>query len=147
LSLANAISSSGLAAWIGESVQSLETFPIILLIFAVIIIVVFLTEITSNTATTAAFLPILASTAIGMGQNPLMFILPAAISASCAFMLPVATPPNAIIYGSGKVSIPQMAKAGFWLNIIIATILTLASYTFFAYVFGIEVGVIPEWVS
>lgn len=147
LSLANAISSSGLAAWIGESVQSLETFPVILLIFSVIIIVVFLTEITSNTATTAAFLPILASTAIGMGQNPMMFILPAAISASCAFMLPVATPPNAIIYGSGKVSIPQMAKAGFWLNIIISIILTLASYTFFAYVFGIEVGVIPEWVS
>ena len=147
LSLANAISSSGLAAWIGESVQSLDAFPIILLIFAVILIVVFLTEITSNTATTAAFLPILASTAIGMGQNPLMFILPATISASCAFMLPVATPPNAIIYGSGKVSIPQMAKAGFWLNIILSIILTLASYTFFAYVFGIEVGIIPGWAS
>lgn len=147
LSLANAISSSGLAAWIGESVQSLETFPIILLIFAVILIVVFLTEITSNTATTAAFLPILASTAIGMGQNPMMFIIPATISASCAFMLPVATPPNAIIYGSGKVSIPQMAKAGLWLNIIIATILTIATYYFFAYVFGVEVGVIPDWVQ
>lgn len=147
LSLANAISSSGLAAWIGESVQSLETFPIILLIFAVILIVVFLTEITSNTATTAAFLPILASTAIGMGQNPMLFIIPATISASCAFMLPVATPPNAIIYGSGKVSIPQMAKAGLWLNIIIATILTIATYYFFAYIFGVEVGVIPDWVQ
>lgn len=147
LSLANAISSSGLAAWIGESVQSLETFPIILLIFAVILIVVFLTEITSNTATTAAFLPILASTAIGMGQNPMMFIIPATISASCAFMLPVATPPNAIIYGSGKVSIPQMAKAGLWLNIIIATILTIVAYYFFAYVFGIEVGIVPDWVQ
>lgn len=147
LSLAMAISSSGLAAWIGESVQSLETFPIIILVFSVILIVVFLTEITSNTATTAAFLPILASTAIGMGQNPMMFILPAAISASCAFMLPVATPPNAIIYGSGKVSIPQMAKAGFWLNITISIILALASYTFFAYVFGVEVNVIPGWVQ
>lgn len=147
LSLAMAISSSGLAGWIGESVQSLETFPIIMLVFSVILIVVFLTEITSNTATTAAFLPILASTAIGMGQNPLMFILPAAISASCAFMLPVATPPNAIIYGSGKVSIPQMAKAGFWLNISISIILTLASYTLFAYVFGIEVDVLPGWVN
>lgn len=147
LSLANAISSSGLAAWIGQSVQSLSVFPIILLVFSVILIVVFLTEITSNTATTAAFLPILASTAIGMGQNPLLFILPAAISASCAFMLPVATPPNAIIYGSGKVSIPQMAKAGFWLNIIISILLALASYYFFAYVFGIETGVIPDWVQ
>ncbi|MDX1640613.1 MAG: SLC13 family permease [Balneolaceae bacterium] len=146
LSLAMAISSSGLASWIGESVKSLEAFPIFVLLLSVILIVVFLTEITSNTATTAAFLPILASTAIGMGQNPLMFILPAAISASCAFMLPVATPPNAIIYGSGKVSIPQMAKAGLWLNITISIILTLVSYTFFAYVFGIEIGVIPDWV-
>ena len=147
LSLAMAISSSGLAAWIGESVQGLETFPIIILVFSVILIVVFLTEITSNTATTAAFLPILASTAIGMGQNPMMFIIPATIAASCAFMLPVATPPNAIIYGSGKVSIPQMAKAGFWLNIIISIILTLASYFFFAWVFGIEVNAIPGWVQ
>jgi len=147
LSLASGISSSGLATWIGQSVKSLETFPILILILVVILIVVFLTEITSNTATTAAFLPILASTAIGMGQNPMMFILPAAISASCAFMLPVATPPNAIIYGSGRVSIPQMAKAGFWLNIIISIILTLAAYTLFAYVFGIEVNVIPNWAQ
>lgn len=147
LSLAMAISSSGLAAWIGESVRSLEAFPMILLVLSVILIVVFLTEITSNTATTAAFLPILASTAIGMGQNPMMFIIPATISASCAFMLPVATPPNAIIYGSGKVSIPQMAKSGLWLNIIISFLLTIVSYTFFAYVFGIEVNVIPGWAQ
>lgn len=147
LSLAMAISSSGLATWIGESVKSLEAFPILILVFAVIFIVVFLTEITSNTATTAAFIPILASTAIGMGQNPLLFIIPAAISASCAFMLPVATPPNAIIYGSGKISIGQMAKAGLWLNVAISIILTLATYTLFAYIFGIEVDVIPDWVQ
>lgn len=147
LSLASAISSSGLASWIGESVESFGTFPIILLILIVVLIVIFLTEITSNIATTAAFVPILASTAIGMGQNPMMFIIPATISASCAFMLPVATPPNAIIYGSGKVSIPQMAKTGFWLNITISIILTLASYTLFAYVFGIEVNVIPGWAQ
>lgn len=146
LSLAMAISSSGLASWIGGVVGGLGVLPIILLVFTVITIVVFLTEITSNTATTAAFLPILASTAIGMGQNPMLFILPAAIAASCAFMLPVATPPNAIIYGSGKVSIPQMAKAGVWLNVIISILLTLAAYTLFAYVFGIEIGVIPAWV-
>jgi solute carrier family 13 (sodium-dependent dicarboxylate transporter), member 2/3/5 len=147
LSLAMAISTSGLAAWIGESVAGLGALPLLLLVFMVIIIVVFLTEITSNTATAAAFLPILASSAIGIGQDPMLFIMPAAIAASCAFMLPVATPPNAIIYGSGKVNIPQMAKAGVWLNIVVSVLLTLASYTIFAWVFGIEPGVIPDWVN
>jgi solute carrier family 13 (sodium-dependent dicarboxylate transporter), member 2/3/5 len=147
LSLAMAISTSGLAAWIGQAVGGLQALPLLLLVFLVIIIVVFLTEITSNTATAAAFLPILASSAIGIGQDPMLFILPAAIAASCAFMLPVATPPNAIIYGSGKVNIPQMAKAGVWLNIVVSVILTLASYTIFAWVFGIEPGVLPEWLN
>ncbi len=146
LSLAMAITTSGLATWIGETVSGLDALPIILLIFLVIIIIVFLTEITSNTATAAAFLPILASTAIGIGQDPMLFVLPAAIAASCAFMLPVATPPNAIIYGSGKVTIPQMANAGIWLNIIVSVLFTIASYTIFAYVFGIEIGVVPDWI-
>ncbi len=147
LSLAMAISSSGLAAWIGESVAGLGGMPLLLLVFLVIIVVVFLTEITSNTATAAAFLPILAASAIGIGQDPMLFIVPAAIAASCAFMLPVATPPNAIIYGSGKVNIPQMAKAGVWLNIIVSVALTLASYTLIAWAFGIEPGMIPDWAN
>tara|TARA_R100001143_G_scaffold63605_1_gene73848 strand:+ start:78280 stop:79758 length:1479 start_codon:yes stop_codon:yes gene_type:complete len=147
LSLAMAITSSGLATWIGEAVSGLDALPLVILVLLVIAIIVFLTEITSNTATAAAFLPILASSAIGIGQNPMLFVIPAAIAASCAFMLPVATPPNAIIYGSGKVTIPQMAKAGVWLNIIVSIVLTLASYTLFATVFGIEPGVIPDWVN
>ena len=147
LSLASAISSSGLAAWIGQGVSGLDSLSIIFLLFVVILIIVLLTEITSNTATAAAFLPILASSAIGIGQNPMLFVIPAAIAASCAFMLPVATPPNAIIYGSGKVSIPQMAKSGVWLNIIVSVILTVACYTLFAYVFGIEIGIIPDWAN
>lgn len=145
LSLAMGISSTGLASWIGEQVSALDALPVLLLILIVILLVVFLTEITSNTATAAAFLPILASSAIGIGQNPMLFIVPAAISASCAFMLPVATPPNAIVYGSGKITIPQMAKAGVWINIIISILLAGACYTLFAYVFGIELGVIPDW--
>ncbi len=147
LSLAMGITTSGLATAIGEAVSGLDILPLLLLILSVILIIVFLTEITSNTATAAAFLPILASSAIGMGQDPMLFILPAAIAASCAFMLPVATPPNAIIYGSGKVNIPQMAKAGVWLNLIVSVILTIASYTIFAWVFGIEPGVIPGWAN
>lgn len=147
LSLAMAISSSGLAAWIGEAVSGLDTIPLILLLFCVIAIVVFLTEITSNTATAAAFLPILASSALGIGQNPMLLVIPAAIAASCAFMLPVATPPNAIVYGSGKVTIPHMAKAGLWLNIFVSVLLTIACYSLFAWVFGIEIGLIPEWAG
>lgn len=147
LSLASAISSSGLAAWIGRGVSGLGALPILLLILVVILVVIFLTEITSNTATAAAFLPILASSAIGIGQDPMLFVIPATIAASCAFMLPVATPPNAIIYGSGKVTIPQMAKAGLWLNIIVSMLLILAVYTLFIYVFGIEIGVLPEWAQ
>lgn len=145
LSLAMAISTSGLAAWIGEAVSGLEAIPLFLLLLTIIAIVVFLTEITSNTATAAAFLPILASTALGIGQNPMLFVIPAAVAASCAFMLPVATPPNAIVYGSGKVTIPDMAKAGLWLNIFVSFLLTLACYTLFGWVFGIEPNMVPDW--
>jgi solute carrier family 13 (sodium-dependent dicarboxylate transporter), member 2/3/5 len=147
LSLAMAINSSGLAVYIGNAVKGLSGLHLIWLLLLVVLIIVFLTEITSNTATTSAFLPILASMAIVLGQNPMLFTLPAAMAASCAFMLPVATPPNAIIYGSGKVTIPQMAKAGLWLNIFISIILTFAGYYLFTYVFGIIPGVIPDWIN
>ncbi|MDX1618034.1 MAG: DASS family sodium-coupled anion symporter [Balneolaceae bacterium] len=147
LSLASAISETGLADWIGQGVGGLQAWPIVLMLAAVILVVVFLTEMTSNTATTAAFLPILASVAVGLGQNPILFIIPAALSASCAFMLPVATPPNAIVYGSGKVSIPEMSKAGLWLNLIFITLLTAATFTLIAWVFNVELGVLPPWVG
>ncbi|MCH2449608.1 MAG: DASS family sodium-coupled anion symporter [Gracilimonas sp.] len=145
LSMASAISSTGLATWIGNGIGALDTWPILLIIFIVISLIIFLTEMTSNTASTAAFLPILASVAIGLGENPLLLAIPTVLGASCAFMLPVATPPNAIVYGSGKISIPEMAKAGFWLNILFVLLLTLASYTIIGLVFGIEIGVLPDW--
>jgi sodium-dependent dicarboxylate transporter 2/3/5 len=147
LSLAMAITTSGLATAIGEAVSGLGTLPIILLVLTVILLIIFLTEITSNTATAAAFLPILAPSAIGLGQDPMLFLLPAAIAASCAFMLPVATPPNAIVYGSGKITVTQMSQAGVWLNLIASLLLTLASYTLFAWVFGIELGTVPAWAN
>lgn len=147
LSLASAINSTGLAAWFGVVVSGLGVLPVIVIVSIVVLLVIFLTEITSNTATAATLLPILASVAIGLGQNPLLFVLPAAIAASCAFMLPVATPPNAIIYGSGKVSIPQMAKAGFWLNITVSILLVAVTYTLIMYIFGIEIDVLPDWAG
>lgn len=145
LSMASAISETGLAGWIGSGIGSLNTWPVILLIFAVVALIIFLTEMTSNTASTAAFLPILASVAIGLGESPLLLAVPTVLGASCAFMLPVATPPNAIVYGSGKITIPEMSKAGFWLNIMFILLLTAASFTLTAWVFGIDVGELPSW--
>ncbi|MFA5668125.1 MAG: DASS family sodium-coupled anion symporter [Balneolaceae bacterium] len=145
LSMASAISGTGLASWIGTGIGALNTWPILLIIVIVITLIVFLTEMTSNTASTAAFLPILASVAIGLGENPLLFAIPVVFGASCAFMLPVATPPNAIVYGSGKITIPEMSKAGLWLNLTFILVLTVASYTIISWVFGIELGVLPDW--
>ncbi|MEP1151695.1 MAG: DASS family sodium-coupled anion symporter [Balneola sp.] len=147
LSMASAISSTGLAAWIGSGIGGLNTWPILLIVFIVIALMVFLTEMTSNTASTAAFLPILASVAIGLGENPFLLAIPTVLGASCAFMLPVATPPNAIVYGSGKITIPEMSKAGLWLNTLFILLLTLASLTLVSWVFGIEVGVLPSWAQ
>jgi sodium-dependent dicarboxylate transporter 2/3/5 len=128
LSLAAAANDTGLAAWIGRSTSSIGHWPILFIIAAVTLVIVLLTELTSNTATAATFLPIVASVASGLGRNPLVLVVPAALGASCAFMLPVATPPNAIIYGSGRVSVPQMVRAGVWLNLLFLVLITLFAY-------------------
>ncbi|MDX1583927.1 MAG: SLC13 family permease, partial [Thermoanaerobaculia bacterium] len=125
LSLASAISSTGVAEWIGGSMSRWEGVSIALMIVAVTAIIVFLTELTSNTATAAAFLPVVASVAAGLGAVPLALALPAAIGASCAFMMPVATPPNAIVYGSGKLVIADMARAGIWVNLLMIVLINL----------------------
>ena len=137
LSLAAAITATGLAEWIGNSLEVLNFLPILLLIMLSLLVIIFLTEVTSNTATAAAFLPILASVSIAMGYDPLLLVVPAAIGASCAFMLPVATPPNAIVFGSGLVSIPQMARAGFIFNLAMVGVVTLMMYLLVGYVFGV----------
>ena len=147
LSMASAISSTGLAAWIGSGIGGLQNWPIVLLIVIVIALMVFLTEMTSNTASTATFLPILASIAIGLGENPLLFAIPTVLAASCAFMLPVATPPNAIVYGSGRITIPEMSRAGLLLNLLFIVLLSVGALTLFGLVFGVEIGVLPEWVN
>jgi len=100
-------------------------------------LIIFLTEITSNTATAAAFMPILASIALALNIDPLILVVPAAIGASCAFMLPVATPPNAIVFGSGFVSLPQMAKAGLSVNIMMIMVITVLMYLMMGWVFGV----------
>lgn len=146
LSMAAGFKATGLATWIGNQVGLLETAPILVMVIAVATLIIFLTELTSNTATSAMVMPILSAVAIGLGQNPLLLVVPAAIAASCAFMLPVATPPNAIVFGSGYVTIPQMVKSGFGLNIIGIIITVAITYLVVFPMFGVQVGVVPDWV-
>lgn len=128
LSIASQINSTGLGLWIGEGLSILGTVPPIMLIFFVAALIIFLTEITSNVATTSTFLPVFGAVAIGLGILPVSLTVPVCLAASCAFMLPVATPPNAIVYGSGKFTIATMMKAGFLLNIIGIFVVTLFAY-------------------
>jgi sodium-dependent dicarboxylate transporter 2/3/5 len=124
LSLAAAAQSSGLAAWIGGSMPTGLSIFLLVLLFTTLII--FLTELTSNLATTATFLPIVAIIATQFGFNPLLLTASIAIAASCAFMLPVATPPNAIVFGSELIKVPQMMRAGIAINFIAIIIVSLA---------------------
>ena len=107
----------------------------------------FLTELTSNTATTEMLLPVLAGLSVTIDINPLLFMLPATISASMAFMLPVATPPNAIVFGSNRITVLDMARTGLALNLIGAIIVTLITYYWGSYVFGIDLNVMPDWAT
>jgi len=135
LSLAAAIDSTSLSVWLGEALAVLTTFHLFILIGALVALIVFLTELTSNTATTAAFLPILGAIALTSGMDPILLAAPAALAASCAFMLPVATGPNAIIFASGQVPIPKMAKAGIWVNIAAIIVLTTMCYALVPVIF------------
>ncbi|MEE2690464.1 MAG: SLC13 family permease [Pseudomonadota bacterium] len=120
--IAAAFRASGLDAVIGEAMGGLAGAPLLLMMLGLCLSVTFLTEITSNTATANLLMPLLAAVAAGAGTKPELLMIPAAISCSCAFMLPVATAPNAIIYATGRISIAQMAREGFVLNFIIATV-------------------------
>jgi sodium-dependent dicarboxylate transporter 2/3/5 len=125
LSLARAMDVSGLAAWIGGVVSVLGDVPPVVVVLAVATLIVFLTEVTSNTATATMAMPVVAGAATGLGVDPILPMAAAAMSASMAFMLPVATPPNAMVFASGYVAIPQMARAGFWLNLCSIAVITL----------------------
>jgi sodium-dependent dicarboxylate transporter 2/3/5 len=127
LSLAMAVSDSGLALWLGQQLAPLNAWGTAVLVVASVALVIFLTELTSNLATTATLLPVMGAIAIQAGLPPMVLVVPVTIAASCAFMLPVATPPNAIVFSTGKLSIPQMVKAGIVLNIIGIIIVSLAA--------------------
>ncbi|MDH3431603.1 MAG: DASS family sodium-coupled anion symporter [Gammaproteobacteria bacterium] len=129
LTLAAAVIRTGLAEWIGNAFQTMGMLPLALIVILAATAIIFLTELTSNTATTATFLPIVGAIAIESGFDPIVLTVPITLAASCAFMLPVATPPNAIVFGSGMLQIPKMAKAGMALNIVGIFLVSLAALT------------------
>ncbi|MGN6035943.1 SLC13 family permease [Brevibacterium casei] len=137
LALSAQFSSSGLTEWIGEASAGLGVLPPILIVAVFAANILFLTELTSNTATAATFIPVVGGVALGLQLDPLLLTIPVALAATCAFMLPVATPPNAVAYGSGYVTIGQMVKGGIWLNVIGIVLITATVFLLAVPVFGI----------
>jgi sodium-dependent dicarboxylate transporter 2/3/5 len=137
LALSAQFGSSGLTEWIGEQTAGLGGLPVVLMLVILTAGIIFLTELTSNTATAATFLPVAGGVALGIGVDPLLLAIPVALAATCAFMLPVATPPNAIAFGSGYVTIGQMVRGGLWLNLIGIVLITGVVLTIAAWVFSI----------
>ena len=137
LALSGQFSGSGLTDWIGEQAGALGALPVALLVVVAAAGIIFLTELTSNTATAATFLPVAGGVALGLGLDPMLLAVPVALAATCAFMLPVATPPNAIAYGSGYVTIGQMVRGGVWLNLIGIVLITVVTMTLLVWVFGL----------
>ena len=126
--LARGFTTSGLSGWVGSQLGGLATLPTLLMVLSVCLVITFLTEITSNTATVQVMLPILAAVALETGLHPLTLMVPATLSASCAFMMPIATPPNAIVYGTDRIAIRDMVRIGLVLNLIGAAIITVAVF-------------------
>ena len=147
LSLGAAINQSGLSASIATAMGGLSGMPTFALILAVVVAVMVISHLTSNTATAAAFLPLTAALAVSLGENPLFLTIPMVLAASCVFMMPVATPPNAIVFASGELTVPQMARAGILINIISLILIMLVAYSLMEFAFGIQAGVIPDWAT
>jgi sodium-dependent dicarboxylate transporter 2/3/5 len=143
--LAEGFSESGLSVWLGEQMKVFGQFSPLVLVLSICTIITFLTELTSNTALTQMILPILASLSLAINVNPLLLMIPATLSASCAFMLPVATPPNAIVFGTGEVRMQDMIKSGIFLNVMGVILVTSFVYLLGTTVFHIDLTQFPGW--
>ena len=143
LALAEGFKETGLASWIGQHLSLIEGVSFFVLLLIIIAAVNFLTEVTSNVATASMLLPILASVAIKLDVHPFGLMVGATLAASCAFMLPVATPPNAVVFGPGYLKIKDMVKAGLWLNIISIILLTLMVYYILPWLWNINLEAYP----
>ncbi len=146
LALATGLKLSGLAAYIGASLSFIGSLPVLLIIIFIVVFMLFFTEVNSNTATATLFLPLLAAIAVGNQINPLLFVVPATFACSFAFMLPIATGPNMVIFGSERLSISEMAKCGLGLNLICIFVLTALLYFLIIPMWGIEVT-LPTWAQ
>jgi len=145
--LAKGFQVTGLAALIGAKFSTLAGISPYLMVLVICASITFLTELTSNTATTEMILPILASVAVAMQINPLILMIPATVSASCAFMMPVATPPNAIVFGSGRIRISEMAKVGLWINLIGVLVISGVFFLIGTALFSIDLSSMPAWAN
>lgn len=144
LAIAAAFVESGLSQWIGEQLTVLEGLPVYIVILTVVAITIFLTEFTSNTATSSMLYPIMAALALAIGVHPYALFVATSVAASYAFMMPVGTPPNAVVFGSGYLRIPDMIKTGFWLNVLVVALVPLIVYFFLPLLWGIDLGVVPQ---
>ncbi len=145
--LAGGFKESGLSVWVAEQLVGLSDISPVFLVASVCGTLTFLTELTSNTATTEMILPLLGSLAVAIKTHPLLLMIPATLSASCAFMLPVATPPNAIVFGSGEVRMGDMMRVGIIMNLIGVVLITAFIYLLGIAVFGIDPGQLPDWAA
>lgn len=147
LTLAATMEKHGLSVYLGSLCSGLNHLPVLVPVAIVCFGTLLLTELTSNTATAAAFLPVASAIAISLGQNPLLFIIPAVLAASCSFMLPVGTPPNAIVFGSGHLTLPQMARAGLLLNLLMVPIILGLLLLLGPLVFDLHLNQLPAWAK
>lgn len=145
--LAAGFKQSGLSAWLGEQLKGLGSLSPILIIACMCLFITFLTELTSNTATAEILLPILAALAVSIKVNPLLLMIPGTLSCSFAFMLPVATPPNAIVFGTDRLRVSDMARVGVILNLLGVIMITLAVFLIGKSVFGIDLAALPAWMQ
>lgn len=146
MAIATGFQESGLAQWLGSRMTGVEGLSIFLILILIVMLVNFLTEITSNLATTAMLLPALAPTALSMDVHPFLLMIGATIAASCAFMLPVATPPNAVVFGSGYLKISDMFRKGLIMNVISILLVTIYLYFMIPVLWQIDLTVFPaEW--
>ena len=143
--LAQGFADSGLALWLGERMTFISMLHPLLIILLIALFMSFLTELTSNTATTEMLLPVLAGIAVSININPLLLMIPATLAASLAFMLPVATPPNAIVFGTNQLKIAEMMKTGFFLNILGVIVISFIMYFWGQLVFDIDLAIFPDW--
>ncbi len=147
LAMAEAFRTTGLLEWVGGKFALLEGMPPLLVVLIVSTLLAFSGEVMSNTATAAIMMPILGAVAPELGIHPVLLMFPASMAISCGFMLPAATPPNAIVFGAGRISVPQMARAGFLVDLLGVFTVTSIMYLVGLYVFNIDLGSMPEWAA